>query len=100
MLLLVLLRVRPMKAAVFVIGALLMGVLWMMGVAGWLGIKITFLNFIALPFIFGVGVEYAIHVVTEYKEHGSVTPDRGLRRRPRGAVLVERHRRLRLAAGR
>ena len=71
-LLLVLLRVRPLKAAMFVIGALLTGVLWMVGVAGWLGLKITFLNFIALPFIFGVGVEYAIHVVSEFREHGSV----------------------------
>ena len=44
----------------------------MAGIAGWLGMKITFLNFIALPFIFGVGVEYAIHVVSEFQEHGSV----------------------------
>ena len=44
----------------------------MAGIAGWLSMKITFLNFIALPFIFGVGVEYAIHVVSEFHEHGSV----------------------------
>jgi hypothetical protein len=71
-LLLVLLRVRPVKSALLVMGALLVGVCWMVGVAGWLGMKITFLNFIALPFIFGVGVEYAIHVVTEYRQHGTV----------------------------
>jgi predicted RND superfamily exporter protein len=53
-------------------GGLLVGVAWMTGIAGWLGVKITFLNFIALPFIFGVGVEYVIHIVSEYKEHGSV----------------------------
>ena len=70
--LLVLLRVRPVRAALVVIGGLLVGVVWMAGIAGWLGMKITFLNFIALPFIFGVGVEYAIHVVSEYQEHGSV----------------------------
>jgi predicted RND superfamily exporter protein len=70
--LLVLLRVRPLRAAGFVIAGLLVGVCWMAGIAGWLGIKITFLNFIALPFIFGVGVEYAIHVVSEYQEHRSV----------------------------
>jgi uncharacterized protein len=69
---LVLLRVRPRKAALGVIGGLLVGVCWMAGIAGWLGMKITFLNFIALPFIFGVGVEYAIHVVSEHQEHGSV----------------------------
>jgi uncharacterized protein len=70
--LLVLLRVRPLRSAVLVIASLLAGVIWMVGIAGWLGLKITFLNFIALPFIFGVGVEYAIHVVTEYQEQGSV----------------------------
>jgi predicted RND superfamily exporter protein len=70
--LLVLLRVRPWKSALVVIAGLLVGVIWMAGIAGWLGMKITFLNFIALPFIFGVGVEYAIHVVSEFKEHGSV----------------------------
>jgi uncharacterized protein len=69
---LVLLRVRPLRSALIVIGAVLTGVVWMVGTAGWLGLKITFLNFIALPFIFGVGVEYAIHVVTEYREHRSV----------------------------
>jgi predicted RND superfamily exporter protein len=70
--LLVLLRVRPFKAAVGVIGGLLVGVCWMAGIAGWLGMKVTFLNFIALPFIFGVGVEYAIHVVSEFQQHGNV----------------------------
>jgi predicted RND superfamily exporter protein len=71
--LLVLLRVRPWRAAAQVLVALLVGVAWMVGVAGWAGMKITFLNFIALPFIFGVGVEYAIHVVTEQRQHGNVS---------------------------
>ena len=70
--LLVLLRVRPARAALGVITGLLVGVCWMAGIAGWLGMKITFLNFIALPFIFGVGVEYAVHVVSEQQQHGSV----------------------------
>ena len=69
--LLVLLRVRPLRSAFLVIGSLLAGVAWMVGIAGWLGLKITFLNFIALPFIFGVGVEYAIHVVTEFRSDPS-----------------------------
>jgi uncharacterized protein len=69
--LLVLLRVRPMRLAMLVVGGLLVGVSWMIGIAGWLDVKITFLNFVALPFIFGVGVEYAIHVVSEFREHGS-----------------------------
>lgn len=71
-LILVLFRVRPLKDALFVLGALGLGVFWMCGIAGWFGVKISFVNFIALPFIFGVGVEYAIHVVTEYRSHGNV----------------------------
>ena len=30
--------------------------------------KITFLNFIALPITFGIGAEYAINVVSRYRE--------------------------------
>jgi predicted RND superfamily exporter protein len=71
--LLVLLRVRPLGDALRVLLALLVGVCWMVGTAGWLGVRITFLNFIALPFIFGVGVEYAIHVVAEQRQHGRVS---------------------------
>jgi hypothetical protein len=69
--LLVLLRVRPLRTALLVVAGLLAGVSWMIGIAGWLDVKITFLNFVALPFIFGVGVEYAIHVASEFGEHGS-----------------------------
>ncbi len=75
--LLVLLRVRPMRVALLVLGALLIGVCWMVGAAGWLDIRITFLNFIALPFMFGVGAEYAINVTSELQQ----------RKRIREAVL-------------
>lgn len=71
--LLVLLRVRPFADAIRVLFALMVGVCWMVGTAGLLGVRITFLNFIALPFIFGVGVEYAIHVVAEQRQHGRVS---------------------------
>jgi uncharacterized protein len=75
--LLVLLRVRPLRVALLVLGALLVGVCWMVGAAGWLNIRITFLNFIALPFMFGVGAEYAINVTSELQQ----------RKRIREAVL-------------
>lgn len=75
--LLVLLRVRPLRAAFLVLAALLVGVCWMVGTAGWADVRITFLNFIALPFMFGVGAEYAINVTTELRQRGDI----------RGAVL-------------
>lgn len=49
-----------------VIGALLVGVLWMGGVMAALGLKINFLNFIALPITFGIGVDYAVNIVSRY----------------------------------
>ena len=75
--LLVLLRVRPLRAAFLVLAALMVGVCWMVGIAGWADVRITFLNFIALPFMFGVGAEYAINVTTELRQRGDI----------RGAVL-------------
>lgn len=69
--LLVLLRIRPISRALLVMGTLLLGVIWMVGAAGHADVRITFLNFIALPFIFGVGVEYAIHIATSFAERGS-----------------------------
>jgi predicted RND superfamily exporter protein len=51
------------KAGVFTVGsALVMGVLWMMGLAAALDHKLNFLNFIALPITFGIGSEYPFNV--------------------------------------
>ncbi len=54
------------------IGALLVGVLWMVGLAGLGGVRITFLNFIALPITFGIGVEYAVNVLARVREESTV----------------------------
>jgi len=67
-LLLVLLIMRPLSAAGAAIATLLVGVIWMMGVAGLFGVKITFLNFIALPITFGIGVEYGLNVAVRYRQ--------------------------------
>jgi predicted RND superfamily exporter protein len=66
--LLILLVMRPMRAAALAITTLLVGVLWMVGAAGMVQVKITFLNFIALPITFGIGAEYAINVVSRNRE--------------------------------
>jgi predicted RND superfamily exporter protein len=65
---LTLLVMRPFSAAVMAIGTMLVGVLWMVGGAGFNEVKITFLNFIALPITFGIGSEYALNVVSRYQE--------------------------------
>ena len=46
---------------------MLVGVVWMIGGAGVAGVRITFLNFIALPITFGIGVEYAVNVVARLR---------------------------------
>ena len=65
--LLVSLVIRPFGAAVLAVGAMLVGVVWMIGGAGLAGVRITFLNFIALPITFGIGVEYAVNVVARLR---------------------------------
>jgi predicted RND superfamily exporter protein len=60
--------IRPARVALMAICTLLVGVAWMVGAAGWSGVRVTFLNFIALPITFGIGAEYALNVVTRYRE--------------------------------
>jgi uncharacterized protein len=73
-LLVVTLFVRPLRAALLAVGGLLLGVLWMVGAAGHLGVRINFLNFIALPITFGIGVEYAVNVVARLSERNAGDP--------------------------
>lgn len=54
-----------------VVGALVVGVTWLLGLALALRIKINFANFIAFPITFGIGVEYAVNVMTRYVQEGS-----------------------------
>ena len=46
-----------------VILTLLVGVFWMVGMLALAGFKLNFLNFIALPVTFGIGVDYAVNIV-------------------------------------
>jgi predicted RND superfamily exporter protein len=53
-----------------VLASLLLGVLWMAGVMGAFNLKINFLNFIALPITFGIGVDYAVNIFSRYRLDG------------------------------
>jgi predicted RND superfamily exporter protein len=59
---------RPRSAALSAIATLLVGVVWMVGIAGTAEVKITFLNFIALPITFGIGAEYGLNVAQRYRD--------------------------------
>ncbi|HEY0715664.1 MAG TPA: MMPL family transporter [Polyangia bacterium] len=69
---LVLLIMRPLGAAALALATVLVGVLWMVGAAGLFQVKVTFLNFIALPITFGIGAEYAINVVSRQQQSRSI----------------------------
>jgi hypothetical protein len=53
-------RRRPTLAVML---SLLVGVFWMVGLLSVLRVKLNFLNFIALPITFGIGVDYAVNIV-------------------------------------
>jgi predicted RND superfamily exporter protein len=53
---------HDLAGACVVLASLVMGVLWTLGGAAWLDVKLNFLNFIALPITFGVGCEYPFNV--------------------------------------
>jgi predicted RND superfamily exporter protein len=53
---------RSRRALFSVLGSLIAAVLWMIGFAAWGDLKLNFLNFVAIPLTFGIGVEYAINL--------------------------------------
>ncbi|MFT3765769.1 MAG: MMPL family transporter [Minicystis sp.] len=69
--LVVLLAFRARLAAVAVLGALLVGVGWMGGILSLIPMRLNFLNFIALPITFGIGVDYAVNIVQRWKTEGA-----------------------------
>jgi predicted RND superfamily exporter protein len=66
----VLIVFRRGLATPFVIGSLVVGVLWLLALTMRLGIKINFINFIAFPITFGIGVDYAVNVMARYLRDG------------------------------
>ncbi len=65
--LLVILLFRRSFSSVLVLFSLSLGVLWMAGFAFAWGVRINFLNFIALPITFGVGVDYGVNILERYR---------------------------------
>jgi predicted RND superfamily exporter protein len=71
--------VRGRIGALLVLGTLVSGVLWMLGTAAWIGVRTNFLNFIALPITFGIGVDYGINIYLRYKLEGRGRVGRAVR---------------------
>jgi predicted RND superfamily exporter protein len=70
-LLVVALCFRRGGATVTVMIALVAGVLSMTGALAATGVRLNFLNFIALPITFGIGVDYAVNIVQRYRGEGT-----------------------------
>jgi predicted exporter len=70
----VVLVVRRRLATALVVGALGLGVFWLVGALLAVGVKINFANFIAFPITFGIGVDYAVNIMSRYAQDG----DRGV----------------------
>lgn len=68
--LVVLIAFRGRKAGLVVLAALAVGIGWMAGVLVLLEMKLNFINFVALPITFGIGVEYAVNIVYRYTREG------------------------------
>jgi predicted RND superfamily exporter protein len=50
---------------------LLLGVAWMFCAVLALNLKINFLNFIAIPITFGIGIDYGVNILARMKKEGS-----------------------------
>ncbi len=66
----VIVNFRWSRATLIVTGSLVLGVLWMVAGMAIFGIKLNFLNFVALPITFGIGVEYAVNMIQRYLQDG------------------------------
>ncbi|MEO6951460.1 MAG: MMPL family transporter [Polyangia bacterium] len=64
----VFLALRGGRSTAHVTGALVIGVLWMVGIASMDKVKINFFNFVALPTTFGIAVDYTINLYTRFHD--------------------------------
>jgi predicted RND superfamily exporter protein len=69
--LLVVVLFRSRMTVLLILLSLFMGILGLGGFMMALGLKINFLNFIALPITFGIGVDYGVNIFQRYREEGA-----------------------------
>lgn len=61
---------RDWKSSLTIMSSLLCGVLFLLAIMSYWDLKINFLNFIALPITFGIGVDYAVNLFERVKIDG------------------------------
>jgi predicted RND superfamily exporter protein len=76
---------RRGSLSMLVLGALFAGAIWLVALLDLFRIRMNFINFVALPVTFGIGVDYALNVVQRYANGEGV---RGAVRRAGAAVVL------------
>ncbi|MBI2345737.1 MAG: MMPL family transporter [Deltaproteobacteria bacterium] len=69
-LLLVFVNFRERLACAYVMGSLAVGIVWLVAALAMAGVRLNFLNFVALPISFGIGVDYAVNIFQRYRQDG------------------------------
>jgi predicted RND superfamily exporter protein len=64
----VLIATSSVRGAFAVITALLMGVTWTVAGAAMFGQRLNYVNFIALPITFGIGVDYPVNLYARFEQ--------------------------------
>src|SRR5262249_12830185 len=75
-LLLVIGSMRRARPVVIVIGTVLGGLAVTLGIGALLGMRLNFLNFVAIPITIGVGADYAINLVRRHLAEPELAPER------------------------
>jgi predicted RND superfamily exporter protein len=83
--LLIVFSFRSMRDRLRTFGALMLGVLWMTGALALIGARLNFLNLVAFPITFGIGVDYAVNVIQRLAEERVHGEEGALRRSLEGA---------------
>ncbi len=65
-------RVAPVVLA---LSSLLLGIIWVYGLMGWLGIRLNVVNIALVPLVLGSGIDFAIHVLNELQAAASSRTD-------------------------
>lgn len=60
---------RNLRGIAIAGSTLAVSTVWTFGAMGWLDIALNTLNLTVVPLILGVGIDYGIHVITEFQEH-------------------------------
>ena len=58
------------RGAWLIVGSLVIGVVWMLAAVAVAGVRINFLNFIALPITFGIATDYSANLYLRYEQEG------------------------------